>query len=82
MMWGCFIGDKLGPISFFDRSVHKEIYVEMLSQCFLPFLKALHSDNPDAQFQFQQDNTTPHVATLTRNWLNLLAETYNLTVPN
>ena len=54
----------------------------MLLQYFLPFLKALHSDNLDAQFQFQQDNAMPHVTTLTQNWLNSLVKTYNLTIFN
>ena len=80
MMWGCFIGDKLGPIAFFDGMVHKENYVEMLSQCFLSFLEALHTDDPDAHFQFQHDNATPHIAVFTRNWLSSLTEKYNLTV--
>ena len=30
MIWGCFIGDKLGPIAFIDGSIKKEQYVAIL----------------------------------------------------
>ena len=68
MAWGCFIGDKLGPIVFVDSSITKEVYLGILADSLLPFIEVLHADG-EANIVFQQDNATPHSATVTRKWL-------------
>ena len=77
MIWGCFIGDRLGPIVFIDGTVNKEVYVGMLEEYFLPFLNAVYIDEPTPR-EFQQDNARPHVAKITRDWFKPLAEKYDL----
>jgi DDE superfamily endonuclease len=77
MIWGCFIGNKLGPIVFIDGTVNKEVYVGMLEEFFLPFLDAVYTDKPTLR-EFQQDNARPHVAKITRDWFKCLAEKYDL----
>jgi len=42
MVWGCFIGDKLGPLVFIDRTVDKNTYIQMLEQNLLSFVDLLH----------------------------------------
>lgn len=77
MIWGCFIGDKLGPITFIDGTVKKEVYVGMLEEYFLPFLDAIYTDDPTPR-EFQRDNARPHIAKMARNWFKPLAEKYDL----
>ena len=77
MIWGYFIGDRLGPIVFIDGTVNKEVYIGMLEEYFLPFLNAIYIDELTPR-EFQQDNARSHVAKITRDWFNPLAEKYNL----
>ena len=77
MIWGCFIGNKLGPIAFIDGTVKKEVYVGMLEEYFLPFLDAIYTDDPTPR-EFQQDNARPHIAKMTHDWFKCLAEKYDL----
>jgi len=79
MIWGCFIGDKLGPIVFINGTVKKEVYVGMLEEYFLPFLDAVYTDDPAPRI-FQQDNARPHIAKMTRDWFKPLAEKYGLCI--
>ena len=30
MIWGCFVGNKLGPIVFIDGTIRKELYIAIL----------------------------------------------------
>ena len=46
MIWGCFIGNKLGPIAFINGTVKKEVYVGMLEEYFLLFLDTIYIDDP------------------------------------
>lgn len=77
MIWGCFIGDKLGPIVYIDGTIKKEVYVGILDQYFLPFLDAIYTEGPKP-CEFQQDNALPHVADITRNWFKSITEKYGL----
>ena len=74
MIWGCFAGNKLGPIVFVDGTVNADKYIELLRETVLPFLDALLEDGT-TNIVFQQDNATPHTANRTRAWLeNVLKE--------
>ena len=77
MIWGCFIGNKLGPIAFIDGTVKKEVYVGMLEEYFLPFLDTIYTDDPTPH-EFQQDNARPHIAKITHDWFKCLTEKYDL----
>ena len=44
MVWGCFVGDKLGPIVFIEGTVKQDVYIAVLSQFLLPFVSALTED--------------------------------------
>jgi len=80
LVWGCFIGDKLGPIVFVDGTVKQETYIGILEEHFLPFLDTLHSENPEMPLEFVQDNARPHVAAKTRDWFKVVAAKYNLKI--
>ena len=77
MIWGCFISDKLSFIVFIDGTVKKEVYVDMLEEYFLPFLDAIHTNDPTPRI-FQQDNARPHTAKMTHDWFKPLAQKYGL----
>ena len=68
MIWGCFIGNKLGSIAFIDGTVNRHIYVDVLYEVLLPFIDVLNADGI-TNIVFQQDNATPHVAGITRQFL-------------
>ena len=44
MIWGCFMGNKLGSIAFIDGSIKKEQYIVILDQYLLEFIDALGAD--------------------------------------
>ena len=79
MVWGCFIGDKLGPIVFMDSSITKDVYISMLSGNLLPFIDILHADS-QTNVIFQQDNATPHSCKGTKQWLQGEAEKHGFSI--
>jgi len=68
MVWGCFYGNKLGPIAFIDGSVNSHIYILVLQNKLIPFFQALQEDGA-TDIIFQQDNAKPHKSKLTEKWL-------------
>jgi len=60
MVWGCFVGNKLGPIVAIDGSVNGDTYTTLLRDHFLPYLDALANDDITG-VTFQQDNARSHV---------------------
>ena len=68
MVWGCFVGNKLGPIVFVDGTIKKEEYMGILEQNLLQFIDALMVDGL-RDIVFQQDNARPHTVNITRDWL-------------
>ncbi len=34
IIWGCFVGDKLGPIAFIDGIVNTDVYMTILTETF------------------------------------------------
>ena len=79
MVWGCFVGDKLGPIVFPSDSVNQDVYIELLRTHFEPFVEALAVDG-QINLEFQQDNARPHVSKRTRKFLEALAKKHGLTI--
>jgi hypothetical protein len=60
MVWGCFVGNKLGPIVSLDGSITSDKYVSLLRENLLPYLDALAADGITG-ITFQQDNAHAHV---------------------
>ena len=79
MIWGCFVGDKLGPIAFISGSVTQDAYISLLQQYLDPFVEALGADG-ETNVEFQQDNARPHTAQKTRGFLEALARKHVLTL--
>lgn len=79
MVWGCFIGNKLGPLIFIDGTVNKHVYIQLLQQNLLPFVDILHETGIQ-NIIFQQDNAPPHRARATQNWLKEVAEHHGFTI--
>ena len=61
MIWGCFVGNKLGPIAFINDTVNSDIYIDILHNNLLLYLDALAGDGIYG-ITFQQDNARPHVS--------------------
>ena len=64
MVWGCVAYDVKSELCICERSVDAEYYTEMLSNYLLP---CMPNSN---EYTFMQDNARPHIAKLTRNWLD------------
>ena len=79
MVWGCFIGNKLGPLVFVDGTVDANTYVQLLQQNLLPFIDCLQ-ENGINKIVFQQDNASPHRAKATMDWLKASAEQHSFTI--
>ena len=68
MVWGGFIGNKLGPIVFINEIINSDKYIAILQEHLLPFLDTLIADGI-THIIFQQDNARPHVSKKTHLWL-------------
>ena len=79
MVWGCFMGNKLGPIAFINGSIKKEQYIAILDQYLLEFIDALRADGIQ-DIIFQKDNARPHTANLTWDWLKDAASEHRFIV--
>jgi transposase len=79
LIWGCFVGDKLGPIVFIDRTVNQDVYIDILRESLIPFIEALKADGA-TNLIFQQDNATPHKAQRTMKWLGDSATTHGFSI--
>jgi len=44
MIWGCFAGDKLGPIAFISGTVNSDVYIDVLRNNLLPWIDVLADD--------------------------------------
>jgi len=68
MVWGCFVGDKLGPIAFIDGMVNTDVYIAVLNDNLLSFIDALNADG-FSDIIFQQDNASSHMSKKTKECL-------------
>lgn len=64
MMWGCFQGNKLGPLALCPEGrMNAKKYCTVLEDHFLPFWNSLGEDAI-----FMEDGAPPHTAKHTKNW--------------
>ena len=68
MVWGCFYGNKLGPIAFIDGSINSHVYISVLQDKLIPFSQVLYDDGA-TEIIFQQDNAKVHKSKLTMKCL-------------
>jgi hypothetical protein len=68
MIWGCFMGSRLGPIVFVDESIKQDVYMAILEQNLLEYVSVVREEESE-EFVFQQDNASPHTAKRTQQWL-------------
>jgi len=68
MIWGCFAGNKLGPIVFVDGSITQDVYMGVLEQNLTEYIEVLRGEGLNV-IVFQQDNASPHTAKRTQRWL-------------
>lgn len=65
MMWGCFQGNKLGPLALCPKGrMDATKYCNILEEHFIPFWDTL-----DYGTIFMQDGAPPHRALYTKDWL-------------
>lgn len=79
MIWACFVGNTLGPIVFISDSINQDAYMGLLQAEVDPFLNALAADG-HTNLEFQQDNTRPHTAKRTHEFLQAFARKHGLTI--
>ena len=72
MVWGCFMGNKLGPIVSITGHINSDAYVTTLRDHLTPFLEALANDGI-TDIIFQQDNSPVHSSKKTREFLETVA---------
>ena len=63
MMWGCFIGNKIGPLVLCPGKMNSEKYCAILEEHLIQFLKKLEG-NP----LFMEDNASIHKSQYTAAW--------------
>lgn len=63
MMWGCFVGNQLGPLVLCPGTMNSEKYCEVLEEHLVRFLKKLKGDP-----LFMEDNAPIHKSRYTAAW--------------
>ena len=79
MVWGCFVGDKLGPLVCINDKIKQDVYIQLLDENLLSFIDVLHA-NGISELIFQQDNARPHTAQKTKDWLKVVGEKHSFTI--
>ena len=79
MIWGCFVGNKLGPIAFIRGTVNQDVYINVLSEMFIPFIDTLAADGL-TNVVFQQDNARPHTSKKTKQFLDAAMRNHGFSV--
>ena len=79
MVWGCFVGNKLGPIVSIDSSITGDKYVSLLEENLLPYLDALAADGITG-ITFQQDNAQPYVCKKAQAFFKTVMAKHGFTV--
>ena len=64
---------------YFQGTVNKDVYMDLLQTEFKPFLDALAADGV-TNLEFEQDNAHPHAAKRTHKFLEALASKPGLTI--
>ena len=81
MVWGCFMGNKLGPLVFIDENINKDVYIAVLEQNLLDYVDVLREEGHQG-IVFQQDNARPHIAKVTQKWLENAGREHGFTIMN
>lgn len=79
MVWGCFAGNKLGPLVFIDENINASVYSTVLEQNLLGYIDALTVEGLQ-DIVFQQDNARPHIAKITQKWLETAGKEHGFIV--
>lgn len=79
MIWGCFVGNKLGPIVSIDGSVTGDVYTSLLHDNLLPYLDVLASDGITG-ITLQQDNARPHTCKKAKAFFDIAMVEHEFTV--
>jgi len=66
MLWGCFGGEKIGPMLPIQGNLDSHGYVRILRQALPQARLDVFDGGP---FMFQQDNAPCHVSGVTKRWL-------------
>ena len=67
MIWGCFVGDRLGPLVFCEGNMNSDKYIKILNEHLKEF-KASIENEWDMTLTFQEDNAAIHVSNKTKKW--------------
>lgn len=67
MVWGCFIGNQIGPLVSYRGVNTADTYITTLRDHLLPFIETLPDELID-DLIYQQDNARIHTAKKTREW--------------
>lgn len=67
MVWGCFVGDRLGPLVFCDGYMNSDKYITILNKNLKEF-KANIEDEWDTTLTLQEDNSRVHVSKKSKKW--------------
>jgi transposase len=79
MVWGCFVGNRLGPLFMVENIIKKEVYIHLLAESLLPFIDLLHEEGIH-EVIFQQVNASSHTAAITSKWLKTMAQQLGFTI--
>src|SRR5579859_5743291 len=79
MIWGCFAGNKLGPIVSIAGSVTGDVYTTILHDNLLPYLDALANDGIIG-ITLQQDNARSHTCKKAKAFFNSAMAEHGFTV--
>ena len=69
----------MSPLVFIDAKNKKDVYIAVLEQNLLGYIDALMVEGLQ-DIIFQQDNVSPHVATITQKWLENAGRVHEFTV--
>ena len=79
MVWGCFVGNKLGPIISIHGSVDGNKYATLLNEHLLPYIDALACDGITG-ITFQQDNARSHICKKAQDFFKIATAEHGFTV--
>ena len=79
MVWGCFVGNKLGPIVSINGSITSDKYTSILHGNLLPYLDAL-ACNGITNITFQQDNAKSHTCKKAKAFFKTATAEHGFTV--
>ena len=67
MIWGCFVGDRLGPLVFCEGNVNSDGYIKILNENLKDFKESLE-DEWEVPLILQEDNAAIHTSKTSKKW--------------